>query len=184
MNDELLYLSEIRGSVPTIYNWRNIGMQLLNLPNIFASKAKKKKESLNLTRKEEDQDRTEVNQKIRPSCVYVWLLCDLLQYSRYQCSLFSCSVLNNYLIWQTVRSLTTCLSRPFRDAYKGLRKALVGTEGGEESWRYCVTDTNNVLGFAVGAVYVREAFQGRSKLMVSSMFAYTIKTHLTQRLKQ
>lgn len=62
--------------------------------------------------------------------------------------------------------MTACLSRPFRDAYKGLKKALIGTEGGEESWRYCVTDTNNVLGFALGAMYVREVFQGKSKSKV------------------
>lgn len=56
-------------------------------------------------------------------------------------------VLNNYLVWQTVRMFTGCLSKAFRDAYKGLRKALMGSEGGEEpQWRYCVQDTNNVLG--------------------------------------
>lgn len=49
----------------------------------------------------------------------------------------SFSVLNNYLVWQTVRSFTACLSKAFRDAYKGLRKALIGSEGGEEPWRYC-----------------------------------------------
>nr|XP_014279943.2 endothelin-converting enzyme homolog [Halyomorpha halys] len=91
--------------------------------------------------------------------------------------------LNNYLIWQMVRSLTGCLSRPFRDAYKGLRKALVGTEGGEESWRYCVTDTNNVLGFAVGAVYVREAFQGKSKIMAEQMIN-RVRTAFKENLKE
>lgn len=65
-----------------------------------------------------------------------------------------------------MRSLTACLSKAFRDAYKGLRKALVGSEGGEEPWRYCVTDTNNVLGFAIGAMFVREVFHGNSKPMV------------------
>jgi endothelin-converting enzyme len=53
-----------------------------------------------------------------------------------------------------MRSLTACLSKVFRDAYKGSRKALVGSEGGEEPWRYCVTDTNNVPGFAIGAMFV------------------------------
>lgn len=48
------------------------------------------------------------------------------------------SILNNYLVWQTVRSFTACLSKAFRDAYKGLRKALIGSEGGEEPWRYCM----------------------------------------------
>lgn len=74
--------------------------------------------------------------------------------------------MNNYLVWQTVRSLTSCLAKAFRDAYKGLRKALLGSEGGEEPWRYCVTDTNNVMGFAIGAMFVREVFHGNSKPMV------------------
>lgn len=65
-----------------------------------------------------------------------------------------------------MRSLTVYLSKPFRDAYKILRKALVGSEGREEQWRYCVTDTNTQMGFAVGAMFVREVFQGKSKPMV------------------
>lgn len=76
-------------------------------------------------------------------------------------------ILNNYLIWQTVRSLTACLSKPFREAYKGLRKALLGSEGHEEQWRYCVSDVNNAMGFAIGAMFVREVFHGKSKPMVS-----------------
>lgn len=67
------------------------------------------------------------------------------------------------MVWQTVRTFTACLSKAFRDAYKGLRKALMGSDGGEEPWRYCVSDTNNVIGFAVGAMFVREVFQGGSK---------------------
>lgn len=65
--------------------------------------------------------------------------------------------------------MTACLSKSFRDAYKGLRKALIGSEGGEEPWRYCVTDTNNVLGFAVGAMFVREVFHGEAKPLAEEM---------------
>lgn len=73
-------------------------------------------------------------------------------------------VLNNYMIWQTARTFTLCLSRPFRDAYKILRIALVGAEGGEEpQWRFCIQDTNNVFGFAIGAIFVREVFHQESK---------------------
>ncbi|XP_018323598.2 endothelin-converting enzyme homolog isoform X2 [Agrilus planipennis] len=73
-------------------------------------------------------------------------------------------IINNYLVWQVVRTFTGCLSKAFRDAYKGLRKALIGSEGGEEpQWRYCVTDTNNMLGFAIGAIFVREVFHKDSK---------------------
>ncbi|XP_068141142.1 neprilysin-3 isoform X1 [Drosophila tropicalis] len=79
--------------------------------------------------------------------------------------------LNNYLIWQAVRTLTSCLSKPFRDAYKGVRKALMGSDGGEEVWRYCVSDTNNVVGFAVGAIFVRQAFHGESKPAAEQMIS-------------
>ncbi|XP_011301626.1 endothelin-converting enzyme 1 isoform X2 [Fopius arisanus] len=78
-------------------------------------------------------------------------------------------VINNYLVWQTVRSLTAFLSKPFREAYKGLRKALIGSEGREEQWRYCVSDTNNVMGFAIGAMFVREVFHGKSKPKAEEM---------------
>ncbi|XP_033226220.1 endothelin-converting enzyme homolog isoform X2 [Belonocnema kinseyi] len=90
--------------------------------------------------------------------------------------------LNNYLIWQTVRSLTACLSKPFRDAYKGLRKALIGSEGREEQWRYCVSDANNVMGFAIGAMFVREVFHGKSKPM-AEMMINEIRRAFTKNLK-
>lgn len=83
-------------------------------------------------------------------------------------------ILNNYLVWQTVRSLTACLSKPFREAYKGLRKALLGSEGHEEQWRYCVSDVNNAMGFAIGAMFVREVFHGKSKPMVSLHISVSI----------
>ncbi|XP_055546148.1 endothelin-converting enzyme homolog isoform X1 [Wyeomyia smithii] len=79
------------------------------------------------------------------------------------------TILNNYLVWQTVRTLTACLSKAFRDAYKGLRKALIGSDGGEEPWRYCVSDTTNVLGFAIGAMFVRDVFHGESKPRAEEM---------------
>lgn len=74
------------------------------------------------------------------------------------------------MVWQTVRVFAGCLSKAFRDAYKGLHKALMGSEGGEEpQWRYCVQDTNNVLGFAVGAIFVREVFHQDSKNQAEEM---------------
>ncbi|XP_037295132.1 endothelin-converting enzyme homolog isoform X3 [Manduca sexta] len=71
--------------------------------------------------------------------------------------------ITSYMMWQVSRSLSTYLSKSFRDATKILRKALYGSEGTEESWRYCVTDTNNAIGFAVGAMFVREVFHGEAK---------------------
>lgn len=75
------------------------------------------------------------------------------------------------MVWQLVRTFTACLSKPFREAYKGLRKALVGTEGGEEPWRYCVNDASNVIGFAIGAMFVREVFHGEAKPQSEQMIA-------------
>ena len=45
--------------------------------------------------------------------------------------------------------------------------SFLGTSGGEELWRYCITDTDSVLGLALGAMFVREAFNGDSKNKVS-----------------
>jgi len=47
----------------------------------------------------------------------------------------------------------------------------MGSDGGEEIWRYCVSDTNNVVGFAVGAIFVRQAFHGESKPAAEQMIA-------------
>lgn len=49
-----------------------------------------------------------------------------------------------------------------------LHRLLSGVSGDEEQWRYCTSDTDSVIGFAVGAMFVREAFHGESKTSVSS----------------
>lgn len=77
--------------------------------------------------------------------------------------------LANYLAWSVIQSLIATLPKNFRDASKVLRKALIGSEGYEMSWRYCVTDTNQVMGFALGSLFVRQVFQGRSKERAEEM---------------
>jgi hypothetical protein len=49
----------------------------------------------------------------------------------------------------------------------------VGVSGDEEQWRYCASDTDGVLGFAVGAMFVRETFHGDSKPSVGLQFNLT-----------
>ena len=56
-----------------------------------------------------------------------------------------------------------------RDASKILRKALIGSEGKESAWRYCVTDTNSVMGFALGAMFVDSVFKGEAKPIAQEM---------------
>ncbi|KPJ19277.1 Endothelin-converting enzyme 1 [Papilio machaon] len=99
--------------------------------------------------------------------------------------------ITSYMMWQVSRSLSTYLSKSFRDATKILRKALFGSEGTEESWRYCVTDTNNAIvdndefsyeGFAVGAMFVREVFHGEAKTQGEIMIDH-IRTAFKENLK-
>ncbi|KAL0277066.1 UNVERIFIED_CONTAM: hypothetical protein PYX00_004479 [Menopon gallinae] len=88
-------------------------------------------------------------------------------------------ILNNYLVWQVVRNLATYLSRAFRDAHKGLQKALVGSEGEGDPWLSCITDTNGEIGFAIGAMFVRQVFQGKSKVMAEEMINEVRNAFLT-----
>eukprot|EP00106_Octopus_bimaculoides_P022840 XP_014790282.1 PREDICTED: endothelin-converting enzyme 2-like [Octopus bimaculoides] len=78
-------------------------------------------------------------------------------------------ILNNYLIWRVVRTLTNYLSTPFRDARDILTKSVSGTKGNIDMWQYCVMDTDSVLGYALGAMFVQETFKGDSKAKAESM---------------
>lgn len=82
--------------------------------------------------------------------------------------------LANYMAWSVIQSLIATLPKNFRDASKILRKALIGSEGIEVSWRYCVTDTNQVMGFALGSLFVRRVFEGKSKERAEEMI-YSIR---------
>ena len=75
------------------------------------------------------------------------------------------------------------ISRPFfRDAGKILEKALLGKEGHTERWRQCVADTDSALGFALGAMFVRQVFHGESKQEAQKMID-AIKKAFERRLK-
>ena len=42
-------------------------------------------------------------------------------------------------------------------------------EGNQEKWKDCVSATENVLGFAIGSMFVRNAFHGESKTKAAAM---------------
>ena len=44
----------------------------------------------------------------------------------------------------------------------------LGVTGDEEKWRTCISDTDSTIGFALGAMFVKEAFRGESKNTVSN----------------
>ncbi|XP_048247590.1 endothelin-converting enzyme homolog isoform X1 [Haliotis rufescens] len=79
------------------------------------------------------------------------------------------NTLNNYLMWSVVKSLAPYLSKPFREAKKTFTQVMTGVTGNEEMWRYCITDTDVVLGFALGSMFVKEAFHGASKVKAEKM---------------
>ncbi|XP_060533581.1 endothelin-converting enzyme homolog isoform X2 [Cylas formicarius] len=118
-----------------------------------------------------------VNRKVGPKEPVIVYAPEYLQnltllIKEYQSSEAGNNTLNNYLVWQTVRSFVPYLSKVFRDAYKGLRVALYGSDGGEEpQWRYCIQDTNTVLGFAIGAIFVKEVIHQDSKAQAEEMIS-------------
>lgn len=78
-------------------------------------------------------------------------------------------VLHNYMMWHLVKMMSSYLSKPFQDVKQEFIKVLTGVSGDEEQWRYCTSDTDSVIGFAVGAMFVREAFHGESKTSAEIM---------------
>ncbi|XP_037078255.1 endothelin-converting enzyme homolog [Pollicipes pollicipes] len=88
-------------------------------------------------------------------------------------------ILNNFMMTKLGGGLVRCLSKDFRDAYKMLKKALVGTDEDEETWHYCVDDTNGALGFALGAMFVRKNFKTASKELAEEMVADIRKSFIS-----
>ncbi|XP_076320536.1 endothelin-converting enzyme homolog isoform X2 [Tachypleus tridentatus] len=78
-------------------------------------------------------------------------------------------ILNNYLGWSLVEDLTGYLSKPFTEASDSLEKALFGSVQKDLTWRFCVWHTSTVIGFPVGAMFVRETFSEDSKIAAKNM---------------
>uniref|UniRef100_A0A8C5HI79 Membrane metallo-endopeptidase-like 1 n=1 Tax=Gouania willdenowi TaxID=441366 RepID=A0A8C5HI79_GOUWI len=77
--------------------------------------------------------------------------------------------LQNYLMWLLISDQVTSLSQRFKDARAGYKKALDGTTGETAWWRHCVRYVQGSMETAIGALYVREAFAGKSKLIVTDL---------------
>jgi len=85
------------------------------------------------------------------------------------------NTLNNYMIWQLIKSFNGALSKKYRDVDKILQKALTGTNVHEERWRMCISDADNVLGFAIGAQFVNETFDNKTKPEAENMIKLITK---------
>ncbi|XP_053256629.1 membrane metallo-endopeptidase-like 1 isoform X1 [Podarcis raffonei] len=82
---------------------------------------------------------------------------------------YSASTIQNYLVWRLVLDRVSGLSRRFKEARANYRKALYGMMLEEARWRECVSYVNTNMENAVGALYVRETFAGKSKSMVRDL---------------
>ena len=79
------------------------------------------------------------------------------------------NTLNNYMIWQLIKNFNMALSKQYRDVDKVLQKALSGTDVHEGRWRICISDVDNVLGFAIAAQFDNETFDNKTKSEAESM---------------
>ncbi|XP_048823332.1 endothelin-converting enzyme 1-like isoform X5 [Lagopus muta] len=85
-------------------------------------------------------------------------------------------LLNNYMIWNLVRKTSPFLDQRFQDAEEKFMEVMYGTKKTcLPRWKFCISDTDNNLGFALGAMFVKATFAEDSKQVAEEMIA-EIKT--------
>ena len=62
-----------------------------------------------------------------------------------------------------MKNFNMALSKQYREVDQILQRALTGANIREERWRECITDVDNVLGFAIGAQFVNQTFDNGTK---------------------
>lgn len=67
------------------------------------------------------------------------------------------------MIWRVVASLAPSLSEQFRNAHEDLVKVLTGSKRSEDLWKRCMGETDDVIGMALGSLFIEKAFEGSSK---------------------
>lgn len=73
------------------------------------------------------------------------------------------------MIWNLVRKTSTFLDQRFQDADEKFMEVMYGTKKTcLPRWKFCVSDTENNLGFALGPMFVKETFAEDSKNIVSA----------------
>uniref|UniRef100_A0A4W3GW60 Endothelin-converting enzyme 1 n=1 Tax=Callorhinchus milii TaxID=7868 RepID=A0A4W3GW60_CALMI len=93
------------------------------------------------------------------------------------------SVLKNYMIWKVVRKTSYNLDKRFRDAEEKFVTVMLGTtKTCSNRWKTCVTDTDIMLGFSLGALFVRATYAEDSKKIADAMIS-EIKASFEANLK-
>ncbi|XP_059572633.1 endothelin-converting enzyme 1 isoform X1 [Alligator mississippiensis] len=79
-------------------------------------------------------------------------------------------LLNSYMIWNLVRKTSSFLDQRFQDAEEKFMEVMYGTKKTcLPRWKFCVSDTDNNLGFALGAMFVKATFAEDSKKIAEEM---------------
>ncbi|XP_034056901.1 endothelin-converting enzyme 1 isoform X1 [Gymnodraco acuticeps] len=82
------------------------------------------------------------------------------------------SLLNNYMIMKVVRKMVSILDQRFQDAEQRFLEVMYGTKKScSPRWKLCVSDTDSALGFALGAMFVKDTFPEDSKTIAEDMVA-------------
>ncbi|NWI21367.1 ECE1 enzyme, partial [Crypturellus soui] len=93
------------------------------------------------------------------------------------------SLLHNYMIWNLVRKTSPFLDQRFQDAEEKFMEVMYGTKKTcLPRWKFCISDTDNNLGFALGAMFVKATFAEDSKQVAEEMIA-EIKTAFEESLE-
>ncbi|XP_053161465.1 endothelin-converting enzyme 2 isoform X5 [Hemicordylus capensis] len=80
------------------------------------------------------------------------------------------SVLNNYMIWNLVQKTASSLDQRFESAQEKLLETLYGTKKScTPRWQTCISNTDDTLGFALGALFVKATFDRHSKEIAEDM---------------
>ncbi|KAI5940291.1 endothelin-converting enzyme 2 isoform X2 [Manis javanica] len=94
------------------------------------------------------------------------------------------SILNNYLIWNLVQKTTSSLDHRFESAQEKLLETLYGTKKScIPRWQTCISSTDDALGFALGALFVKATFDRQSKQIAEGMIS-EIRTAFEEALGQ
>uniref|UniRef100_A0ACB8EEA6 Endothelin-converting enzyme 1 n=1 Tax=Sphaerodactylus townsendi TaxID=933632 RepID=A0ACB8EEA6_9SAUR len=79
-------------------------------------------------------------------------------------------LLHNYMIWNLVRKTCLFLDQRFQDAEEKFMETMYGTRKTcLPRWKFCISDTDNNLGFALGAMFVEATFAEDIKAQAEEM---------------
>ncbi|XP_039223530.1 endothelin-converting enzyme 1 isoform X1 [Crotalus tigris] len=79
-------------------------------------------------------------------------------------------VLRNYMIWHLVRKGASFLDQRFQEAGEKFLEVMYGSKKTcLPRWKYCISDTDNSLGFVLGAMFVKATFAEDSRAVAEEM---------------